>query len=159
MTIPATTTTVTKYTFSWGGGQLLTMNAGDRFNLSFNMTATGCGTGTKAPVLHYGGTTYTSQFATAVIPIDVPTQPASLTATAQSDGTAVLTWPEPTTGAPISFYRIYRDGSTYANRYDRTAGAQSTYTDTSTGGVPHTYYITAVDSQLAESTLVGPVTR
>jgi len=92
-----------------------------------------------------------------------PPNPPTNLAASPSNGSTVLAWTAPTTsdpdGDPIAFYRIYRDGSTYANRYDRTPGAQSTYTDTSTGGVPHTYYITAVDSQLAESTLVGPVTR
>ena len=43
-------------------------------------------------------------------------------------------------------------------RADHTgSGTDLSYTDTDTGGVPHTYYITAVDSQLAESTIVGPV--
>ena len=48
----------------------------------------------------------------------------------------------------------------YASRYDRTGtGADLTYTDTHPDGVTHTYYVTAVDTQLAESPLLGPVTK
>jgi Tfp pilus assembly protein PilV len=167
VTLPASMTTVTKYAFNWGGGQLLTMSAGDRFNLSFNMTGTGCGTGTKAAVLHYGGTTYPSQFTTAVIPIDAPVQPASLTVAPQSDGTAVLTWPEPTSGAPISFYRVYRDGQDYTSRYDIAdttdcSNGMCTYMDRNRSS-SHSYYVTAVGdttagSDMAESPQTGPVT-
>jgi hypothetical protein len=91
-----------------------------------------------------------------------PNPPTGLAAS-PSNGNTVLAWTAPATsdpdGDPIAFYRIYRDGSAYVNRYDRTLGAQTTYTDTATGGVAHTYYITAVDPQLMESPIVGPVTR
>jgi hypothetical protein len=91
-----------------------------------------------------------------------PNPPTNLQASL-SGGNTVLAWSAPSTsdadGDAIAFYRIYRDGSAYVNRYDRTLGAQLTYTDTTTGGVPHTYYVTAVDPQLAESTIVGPVTK
>lgn len=110
VTLAASSATTVK-TFTFPAGQLLTMSAGDRLNLSFNLAGAGCGTtaGTKA-VLHYGATTSPSKFQTAVTPIDVPNAPASLTVTPQSNGTAVLTWPQPTTGAAISMFRIYRDG-------------------------------------------------
>jgi hypothetical protein len=75
----------------------------------------------------------------------------------------VLAWtaPNPTDadGDPIDFYRIYRDGQAVANRYDTAPGTATTYTDTGTGGVQHTYWVTAVDPQLAESPAAGPVTR
>jgi fibronectin type 3 domain-containing protein len=93
-----------------------------------------------------------------------PFRPTNLLAST-SNGTTILRWTaaspvDPDNGDTLGFYRIYRDGSAYANRYDRTGtGADLTYTDTQTGGVPHTYYITAVDSQLAESPLLGPVTK
>lgn len=89
-----------------------------------------------------------------------PTLAASL-----SSGNTVLAWTAPPGGDPdpgdaIAFYRIYRDGSTYADRYDRTGtGGTLTFTDTQTGGQQHTYRVTAVDTQLAESPMVGPVTR
>jgi hypothetical protein len=85
-----------------------------------------------------------------------PNAPTGLQASTQN-GNTLLLW-----GAPIpapDFYRIYRDGQALSNRYDTTSGNVTTYTDTATGGVAHTYYVTAVNSQLAESPAVGPVTR
>jgi hypothetical protein len=95
-----------------------------------------------------------------------PNPPTGLSASSTNGGaTTVLVWSAPNPADPdpgdsIAFYRIYRDGTTYGDRYDRTAtGSALSYTDANTGGVPHTYYITAVDNHLAESTLVGPVTK
>jgi fibronectin type 3 domain-containing protein len=93
-----------------------------------------------------------------------PFAPTNLLAST-SNGTTILRWTaaspaDPDAGDSIAFYRIYRDGSAYANRYDRTGtGADVTYTDTHPDGVSHTYYVTAVDTQLAESPLLGPVTK
>jgi hypothetical protein len=93
-----------------------------------------------------------------------PNPPIGLLAST-NNGTTILRWTAPSPADPdpgdsIAFYRIYRDGTTYADRYDRTAtGSDLTYTDLQTDGVPHTYYVTAVDTQLAESTLLGPVTK
>jgi len=93
-----------------------------------------------------------------------PYVPTNLLAST-SNGTTILRWTaaspaDPDAGDSIAFYRIYRDGAGYANRYDRTGtGANLTYTDTHPDGVPHTYYVTAVDTQLAESPLLGPVTK
>jgi competence protein ComGC len=93
-----------------------------------------------------------------------PYAPTNLLAST-SNGTTILRWTaaspaDPDAGDSIAFYRIYRDGSAYANRYDRTgSGTDLTYTDTHPDGVPHTYYVTAVDTQLAESPLLGPVTK
>ena len=55
-----------------------------------------------------------------------------------------LTWnaaviDDPDLGDSVAFYRIYRDGVAFADRYDRTAsGTQLTYTDSHTGGTTHT---------------------
>jgi fibronectin type 3 domain-containing protein len=93
-------------------------------------------------------------------PVPAPTLLAS-----SNSGNTVLFWnkaaadTEIPTPEPIDFYRIYRDGQAVANRYDTAPGNQTTYTDTATGGVAHTYWVTAVDPQLAESPAVGPVTR
>jgi prepilin-type N-terminal cleavage/methylation domain-containing protein len=93
-----------------------------------------------------------------------PNPPTNLTASADGGGTT-LNWqapvpPDPDSGDSIAFYRVYRDGQTYAARYDRTdSGSELSYTDSNTGGQAHTYYVTAVDGQLAESTIVGPVTQ
>jgi hypothetical protein len=92
-----------------------------------------------------------------------PNPPTGLSAAA-SGGNTTVSWnapviADPDLGDSIAFYRIYRDGALYSNRYDRTqTGAQHTYVDTHTGGTTHTYRVTSVDTQLAESTIVGPVT-
>jgi type II secretory pathway pseudopilin PulG len=92
-----------------------------------------------------------------------PNPPSNLAATA-SAGSTTLTWTAPLigdidVGDQIDFYRVYRDGQAYADRYDRTGlGTDTSYVDSSTGGQQHTYWVVAVDTQLAESTFVGPVT-
>jgi prepilin-type N-terminal cleavage/methylation domain-containing protein len=94
-----------------------------------------------------------------------PFPPTNLTGTKPGDGTVVLNWtapspPDPDTGDGIAFYRIYRDGTAFADRYDRTGtGTEVTYTDKKLGNQTHTYWVTAVDDHLAESTLLGPVTQ
>jgi prepilin-type N-terminal cleavage/methylation domain-containing protein len=96
---------------------------------------------------------------------NTPPFPAlGLTAVTNLDGSATLTWQQPTPGDPdpgdgILFYRIYRDGHTFANRYATWSGGSSTLTfvDANTNDAQHTYWITAVDTHYAESTLVGPV--
>ncbi len=92
-----------------------------------------------------------------------PSPPTNLLASNNGSSTTLI-WTaspgDPDTGDHIAFYRIYRDGVAYANRYDRTGlGTDTSYVDTRTGGMPHSYSITAVDTQLAESPLLGPVTR
>jgi hypothetical protein len=94
---------------------------------------------------------------------DPPYPPTALTATEDASGNAVLSWsapnpPDPNNGDTIDFYRIYRDGTGYADRYDRTGYGELSFIDANTGGATHTYWISAVDNNYAESTLVGPVT-
>jgi len=76
----------------------------------------------------------------------------------------VLSWGasagDPDVGDSVAFYRIYRDGQDFIDRYDRTGtGSELTYTDTNTNGVQHDYYVVAVDTQLAESTFSNGATR
>jgi prepilin-type N-terminal cleavage/methylation domain-containing protein len=78
------------------------------------------------------------------------------------DGNPQLTWQAatPAAGHALHYYRIYRDGQTYADRYDHTAtGADLTYTDRNPGSsTSHTYYVSAVDDTYQESpTLLGPL--
>jgi prepilin-type N-terminal cleavage/methylation domain-containing protein len=93
-----------------------------------------------------------------------PNAPLALTASTVSIGTA-LSWSaaaidDPDPSDRVGFYRLYRDGVAYGDRYDRTgSGDELTITDDATGGVPHTYRVTAVDTQLAESPFAGPVTK
>jgi hypothetical protein len=86
-----------------------------------------------------------------------PNAPTALTATAQSDGTVLLSWTAPSAGTAVAFYRIYEDGTNYTNRYDFTGSATpTTYTDTKAFNTIHNYYVTAVSSALAESAMLGP---
>jgi Tfp pilus assembly protein PilV len=90
----------------------------------------------------------------------------NLTAVTQPDNTAIITWTPVTGGTPVSFYRIYRDGINYTNRYDTVAAsscsATCTYHDTNRIS-SHNYFITSVGgttpgSNMAESAPTGPVT-
>ena len=140
------------------------MNTGDRIDVTF--TFPGC----NNPAIYYGGSTFPGQFQTPLSPIPVPATPSSLTVTANSDGTATLSWNAPTTGAPVSFYRIYRGGQDYTNRYDvvdpttNCTGGTCTYTDTKrNSGSTYSYSVTAVGgtatgASMAESKAIGPVT-
>jgi Tfp pilus assembly protein PilV len=93
-----------------------------------------------------------------------PPPPATLTVATQLDATAILTWPASVGGTPVSFYRIYRDGKNYTNRFDvvsaSSCSATCTYHDTNRAE-GHSYYVTAVGgttpgSNMAESTATGP---
>jgi hypothetical protein len=85
-----------------------------------------------------------------------PTGPLSVSTV---DNFPRLTWSAPATGG-VAFYRIYRDGTqvAYADRYDRTTGATTSFSDSSPGTTPHTYWVTAVAANLNESDPLGPVT-
>lgn len=92
-----------------------------------------------------------------------PYPPTDLTLTANAEGDAVLSWSAPSPDDPdltdsIAFYRIYRDGTAVSERFDRTGtGTELTWTDARSAGESHQYWVTAVDSQLAESLVLGPV--
>jgi Tfp pilus assembly protein PilV len=164
-TIPNGTTSATAFLFTFTNPQLLTMNAGDRLDLNFNMSTPSC----TSTTLHYGSTGAPSLFVTAASPITPPGPPGAPSATTQTDGSVVITWAESSVGAPVSFYRVYRDGLNYTNRYDVAPTADCdavtltcTYTDAKRT-TTHAYYITAVGgttpgSNMAESLQVGPAT-
>jgi prepilin-type N-terminal cleavage/methylation domain-containing protein len=102
-----------------------------------------------------------SAAATAPAGNTAPNAPTNLLAST-SGGNTILRWTAPAVADPdpgdsIGFYRIYRDGKAYSDRYDRSSTPD--YTDRSPGSSTHTYYVTAVDTHLAESTLLGPVTK
>jgi prepilin-type N-terminal cleavage/methylation domain-containing protein len=86
-----------------------------------------------------------------------PTPPPSVSAEI-SGGLPVLAWEASTDPDGIRFYRIYRDGAAYANRYDKTGdGVTLSWTDSNPGEKDHTYYVSAVDTSWAESEPTGPV--
>jgi competence protein ComGC len=92
-----------------------------------------------------------------------PNEPVLISATT-SGGTVTLKWKRPNPedadpGDGVEFYRIYRDGTLLSNRYDRWYDGASnvTWTDIATGGLPHLYWITAVDKSYLESSFVPAV--
>jgi Tfp pilus assembly protein PilV len=78
-------------------------------------------------------------------------------------GTIAITWTESTDPdlEPIYFYRVYRNGDTYADRYDvlfPVAGKPLTFVDARPDSGSNTYRVSAVDARFGESTLSAPVT-
>jgi prepilin-type N-terminal cleavage/methylation domain-containing protein len=100
---------------------------------------------------------------TAVRATTQPNQPASLTAT-QDGADVVLTWPDapavtpPYSGSDVIFYRVYRDGKKLDDRIARTGQESLTaYRDVDGALATHTYYVSSVDENFAESDPLGPV--
>ncbi len=103
-----------------------------------------------------------------------PNPPGSFALTNQGTN-VVLSWTlpsplDPDSGDAIDSFRVYRkDGTvggapTYLDRYDRDrlqalcSGTSCSYTDTATGGTTHTYWVTAVDTNLRESSFTAAKT-
>jgi hypothetical protein len=77
-------------------------------------------------------------------------------------GMVVVHWTPSTDPDGIQFYRIYRNGTAFSNRYDdyfpsATDPAFAWFEFDSSNG-PHTYRVSAVDGTFAESVLSSPVT-
>lgn len=74
-------------------------------------------------------------------------------------GLPVLTWDESSDPDGIAFYRVYRDGATYADRLDvlfKVDGKPLVFIDATAHGA-HSYRVSAVDELFGESALTGPV--
>jgi Tfp pilus assembly protein PilV len=108
--------------------------------------------------------TVTLSSGTPVPPPPVPQ--VSMSVVTAPDNTAILTWSPPSGGTPVSFYRIYRGGDNYSDRYDTVAASSCsttcTYHDTGRT-IQSSYWVTAVGgtspgSDMAESAATGPVT-
>lgn len=161
--VPAAAGAVWKATITIAPSSIVTATAGSRVNLTF-AAGSGCGSNKNAPSVFYGSTTYPSQFATSAI---VPAAPSNFSVTTNSDGSATLQWSAPSSGAPVSFYRVYRGGQLYTNRYDIVSassydsdtgdgcqwgfftGWTCTYHDVNRPSPPYTYYVTAVGATTA----------
>jgi Tfp pilus assembly protein PilV len=65
---------------------------------------------------------------------------------------------DPDPGDKVDFYRVYRDG-VLKDTYASTSAASIVWTDPDTGGVTHSYYVTAVDTHLRPSANSNTVTR
>jgi prepilin-type N-terminal cleavage/methylation domain-containing protein len=70
-----------------------------------------------------------------------------------SGGLPVLSWPASTDpdGDSILYYRIYRNGTAYKDRYDRVDGNKLSWSDPDPSPGGDTYWVTAVDSHWSES--------
>jgi hypothetical protein len=151
--ISANSATPKAYEFTFANTGLFEPGTGGRIEVLLFWT--GCNAKTK---IHYGSSTYPTSFQTAPKPLsEAPQAPPSLTVKTQSDGTAILEWTAPSGGPAVAFYRIYRDGKLYTNRYDTANATETEDVDTNRNSA-HTYYITAVSSSMAESEFRGPVT-
>jgi hypothetical protein len=78
------------------------------------------------------------------------------------EGQIVVRWdPSTDSDGTVSFYRIYRDGTSYADRWDdffpASSGGILAWLEYAPGTSSHTYRVTAVDNVLGESGLSAPV--
>ena len=87
-----------------------------------------------------------------------PASPPTVSATTLA-GLPVISWGAASDPDGIRFYRIYRDGTAYADRYDKTGdGTTLSWTDRNPDAGGHTYYVSAVDNFFDESAPTRPVT-
>ena len=155
--IPPNSTTPVPLVWSFSTSAF-TFTAGDRLNVMFSETN---GASCNSTALVYGGTVRRSRIDLPTGgsggPVGQPSPPTGLAGVANADGSKTLTWTAPAGGNPVAFYRIYRDGVEYTQRYDVTGDNTPSYVDPSGDGITHSYYVTAVSTNLAESSYVGPV--
>jgi len=95
---------------------------------------------------------------------NTPPNPPIITSATTSGGVVTLKWKRPNPedadpGDGVAYYRVYRDGILLSNRYDRWYDNSNnvTWTDTSTGGLPHLYWVTSVDKSYLESAFAAAV--
>jgi prepilin-type N-terminal cleavage/methylation domain-containing protein len=76
-------------------------------------------------------------------------------------GMVVVSWDPVTDPDGVPFYRIYRDGTSYNDRYDEFFPDPSNpgfaWPESDSSGTAHTYRVTAVDGTFAESALSDPI--
>jgi prepilin-type N-terminal cleavage/methylation domain-containing protein len=95
-------------------------------------------------------------------PADFP--PNSVTLGTSPSGQPMITWPmvtDPDSGDQVRYFRIYRDGNRYSDRYDRVdvlssgactpASSTCSYVDPAPSAGGDTYWVTAVDTHFDES--------
>jgi prepilin-type N-terminal cleavage/methylation domain-containing protein len=80
--------------------------------------------------------------------------------TPAADGVTVIRWDAPAAG-DVYFYRLYRDGTTYADRvaaFFPEGGDALAWTDPDSPDGSHSYRVSAVNASFGESFLSDPVT-
>jgi hypothetical protein len=77
-------------------------------------------------------------------------------------GMVVLSWSPVSDPDGIQFYRIYRNGTAFADRYDdyfpNATDPGFAWFEFDSANGPHTYYVSAVDGTFTESELSASVT-
>lgn len=142
--------TVRQHTYEFGF-PATTVQSGARLTV---LVTLGNGVSCNNLRIRHGGTTMRSRLE---LPSDwtKPGVPGftGLEPVRDSDGAVTLTWNASGTPAADLFgYRIYRDGKEWTNRIGSTGdGSTLTFTDPNRDGGIHTYYVTAVNQNLAES--------
>lgn len=118
---------------SFAGGDQLSMMIGG-FNQALN------GGNCTGTTFYYNSSTYQSRLVVPLTgssggtPLAQPSVPTGLTGSVTATGTT-LTWTAPATSNPaVDFYRIYRDGTNYANRLDTTDAVASTVATATSAG-------------------------
>ena len=100
---------------------------------------------------------------TVLVTSNVAPNPPQLLTGVRANGVVTLTWQPPQApaagedGDTLRLYRIYRDGQGIGSRYGRAAADAVSYVDAEPGSGSHKYWVTSVDSHMAESTPAGEV--
>lgn len=100
---------------------------------------------------------------TVLVTSNVAPNPPKTFSGTRIDNVVSLTWAAPDApaggeaGDSVAFYRIYRDGNNVSDRYGRIDPSSTSFDDTNPGAGERKYWVTAVDTHLRESTMVGPV--
>lgn len=83
----------------------------------------------------------------------VPSAPGGLTATRVDASTVKLAWDNKAKDldGPSVSYRVYRDGTSLSDEITTSPVTTTSFTDSAAGGGTHTYYVSSVDNQGAES--------
>lgn len=162
LSVPANATTPTKVSVAMTVPATSFAGSDDQLMLGVDVRTATCGGLTL-----FSESTVTP--ATLVVPtlsgsaelaISRPAPPTALSVTPNLlAGTTGLSWTAPAGTPAADFYRIYRDGDLVTDRFDTAGlnGSPVTWTDTATGGTTHSYRVTAVSAELAESDMLGPV--
>jgi len=85
-----------------------------------------------------------------------PDPPAGAITATSTEGGVRLDWNAPDSGPTPQFYRVYRNGTGFDDRYAVVTDGDRSFVDSGTGS--NQYWVSAVDQDFNESELVGPVT-
>jgi Tfp pilus assembly protein PilV len=100
---------------------------------------------------------------TVLVSANVAPNPPQLLTGVSANGVVKLTWQPPQapaageTADTLRLYRVYRDGKDIGSRYGRVAADAVSFVDAEPGTGGHKYWVTAVDSHMAESAYAGEV--